>query len=73
MALTYIGPADKFYAKVTVSKNFQRTLTPIPGETYQIDDPGDGNWVAEADKGPVTPDTTKSDENGSTEAVEEES
>ena len=77
MALRFTGPEGTFYAKVTVGKNYQRTLEPIPGELYEIDDPGDGNWAAagtekavKADKGPVAPDTTKNAENASTEAPE---
>jgi len=73
MALTYTGPEGKFYAKVTVGKNYQRTLEPIPGESYEIDDPEDGLWAPEgvkADKGPVTSDVTKSDEKGPSKPAE---
>jgi hypothetical protein len=77
MALRYIGEPNKFYVKVTVGKNYQTTLEPVPGEVYQIDDPGDGNWEPEvdsepvkADKGPVVADTVKTAENEPTEAVE---
>lgn len=66
MALVYKGEPGVFYAKVTVGQNFQRTLEPIPGEVYEIDDPGDGNWQPEsvstpvvADKGPVLAETTE--------------
>lgn len=81
MALKYIGPSDKFYAKVTVGKNYQRTLEPIPGEVYEIDDPDDGLWTAEnavisdsapvvADKGPVVADEPETAPEATTEAVE---
>ena len=77
MALIYVGEPGKFYSKVTVGRNFQMTLEPIPGETYLIDDPGDGNWQPEvdsapvvADKGPIVADTTKDAHNEPTEAVE---
>ena len=79
MALEYIGEPGKFYAKVTVGGNYQRSLEPIPGEVYQIDDPEDGNWKPEVDSEPVkadnsvvTPDTTKDASEGTTEAVEGE-
>jgi hypothetical protein len=80
MALKYTGPEGKFYVKVTVGGNYQRTLEPIPGELYEIDDPGDGLWDSEtvvadsgpvlADSGPVVADTPQSADNEPTEAVE---
>jgi hypothetical protein len=68
MAVTYIGEPGRFYAAISVDG---ATLQPVPGESYDIEDPGDGRWkVAKADKGPVVADTVKTDENGSTDAVE---
>jgi hypothetical protein len=78
MALIYKGPPNTFYAKVTVGNGtYRRTLEPIPGERYDVDDPQDGNWepetpekVAVADKGPVLADTTKDAQNEPTGAEE---
>lgn len=68
MALTYIGDSGRFYATISVDG---KTLEPVPGESYDIEDPADGRWSgAKADKGPVTPDVTKDAPEGSTEPVE---
>jgi hypothetical protein len=76
--LIYVGEPGKFYAKITVGGNYQRTLEPVPGEHYLIDDPDDGNWKAvEAEKvvlaatEPVTPDVKKSAQNAPTAPVDE--
>ena len=41
MAITYTGEPGRVYSTISVGGS---TLSPVPGQSYDIDDPGDGRW-----------------------------
>jgi hypothetical protein len=47
---TYIGDPGRIYINVSVDG---QTLSPVPGVSYDIEDPGDGRW--EGSGGAVAP------------------
>ena len=74
MAVTYVGDEGRFYTEISVAG---QTLAPVPGQSYEIEDPGDGRWVSvstsEGTTTTVAPVVAQSGENEPTEAVEGES
>lgn len=74
MAVQYQGDEGRVYVSISLDG---QTLSPLPGETYEIEDPGDGRWVSvstsEGTKTKLAMADPKSDQNaveGSTDAVE---
>jgi hypothetical protein len=45
MTVTYNGDPGRIYSTISVGG---QTLEPVPGQSYEIDDPGDGRWASTA-------------------------
>jgi len=43
MTVTYIGDSGRVYSTISVGGE---TLSPVPGQNYNIEDPGDGRWIS---------------------------
>ena len=43
MAFQYIGDANRVYSEISVDGS---TLCTVVGQSYEIDDPGDGRWTS---------------------------